>query len=188
MLRADEIRLPHDSAGYTRRACPRCRAHFKVRASLRDERVLAAAIARRACAAEIGCASTLPRHCPYCGHAGDGEAFFTTEQLSWVEAQARRISDEVRWRRLRAPLDRLGQNPRPTYVPVERGEDQLAPPRDLPDDLIVVPLPCCGEEEKVSGGWRGPVRCHYCGFVHARDLGRDIGMEIELLREWTKEP
>jgi len=94
---------------------------------------------------------------------------------------------EVRWRRLRAPFERLGAKPRPTYVPVQPSERSTAAPRDLPDDLVPVPLPCCGEEEKVSRGWVGPVRCHYCGFVQARELGRDIGMEIALLREWATE-
>jgi hypothetical protein len=51
--------------------------------------------------------------------------------------------------------------------------------------MIRIPLPCCGEEEKVSGGWIGPVRCHYCGLVHARDLTRDVGRELALLREWA---
>jgi hypothetical protein len=188
LLTADEIRLPHDAAGYARRSCPRCRAHFKVRLSRRDEHVLASAIARRAHAVESSCLPTPPRHCPYCGEEGAAEEFWTEEQLSWADAQARRLAREVRWRTLAAPLQRLGHNPRPTYIPVDPGERPPLAPRDPPDDLVAVPLPCCGEEQKVSGAWVGPVRCHYCGFIHARDLGRDIGMEIALLRAWAADP
>jgi hypothetical protein len=184
----EEIDLPQDRAGYARRACPRCRADFKVRASRRDERVLAFAMARRVNAFEAGEAvhPPPPRHCPYCGARDVAEAFWTREQHSWVEAQARGVSEEVRWRRLCAPLDRLAENPRLTYVPIPPGTRVPAPTRDDVDALRAMPLPCCGEEEKVSGRWIGPVRCHYCGFVHARDLERDIGLELALLRSGSK--
>jgi hypothetical protein len=184
-VRQEELELPRDGAGYARRACPRCLAHFKVRVGRRDERVLAAAITRRADAIEAGLAPASPRHCPYCGECDEAERFWTDEQLRWVDAHARRLADEVRWRRLRAPLERLAANPRPTYVLVFPPARPLPPPRDDPDDMTAIPLPCCGEEQKVSGGWIGPVRCHYCGCVHARDVARDIGMEIALLRKWV---
>lgn len=187
-LLAETIELPHDCHGYTRRACPRCHAHFKLRLSRRDERVVAAAIAARAGAAELTAGHAPPRHCPYCAEADEAEAFWTEEHLAWVEAQAQRLRNEVRWRRLRAPIEGRSRSERPTYLPLQPGGRPPALPRDPPDDLVAVPLPCCGEEEKVSCAWVGPVRCHYCGFVHARDLQRDIGLELALLRDWTEEP
>jgi hypothetical protein len=154
--------------------------------SRRDERVVAHAIAARAGVTDFGGAPPPPRHCPYCGEADEAEAFWTDELLGWADAQARRLSNDVRRRRLRAPLARA--DARPTYVPLDPVDRAPALPLDPPDDLVAVPLPCCGEEEKVSGAWIGPVRCHYCGFVHARDLGRDIGLELALLRDWAAEP
>ena len=181
-MREDAIEVPHDAMGYARRACPRCGAHFKVLASRRDEEVLAVALARRVQAIEACLAATPPRHCPYCGESDEAERFWTHEQLRWVDAHARRLAVEVRWRLLRTPLDRLAANPRPTYVPLHPGDRLPAMPPEIPDDMIAIPLPCCGEEQKVNAAWLGPVRCHYCGLVHARQMTRDIGMEMAQLR------
>jgi hypothetical protein len=185
-LRHDELHLPHDRAGYTRRACPRCRAGFKTRATRRDASVLAFAIARRVEAADAGAALHPPeRHCPYCGATEEPEAFWTAEQVAWVDALARGVAEEIRWHALRAPLARLAENPRPTYVAVAPRRPPR-PPREAVAALRTLPLPCCGEEEQVSHGWIGPLRCHYCGYVHALDLARDIGLELALLRSWSE--
>jgi hypothetical protein len=183
----EELRLPLDAAGFSRRECPRCQAHFKVRWSRREARVLASALARRVGHLNAGEAEAgLPRHCPYCGARAEGEAWWTTEQLRWVEAQARGLDREVRWHALRAPLERPGANPRPTYVAIPPRPGRLPPLRDPAATLARVYLPCCGEELAVSTGWVGPVRCHLCGFVHERGAGRDIGVELARLRAWVE--
>ncbi len=186
----DDLQLPLDAAGYSRRACPHCKAEFKVRVSRRDARVLAAALVRRVVHLNASEArpGDVPRHCPYCGAGADAEAFWTEEHRAWFDREASSLERELRWRRLRAPLDRLAQNPRPTYVPVTPRPRRPAPLRDdgQDQDLTGVPLPCCGEEVKVSDGWSGPVRCHFCGMVHTRAVSRDIGLELALLREWAR--
>jgi len=241
-----DLQLPLDTAGYSRRACPHCKAGFKVRVSRRDARVVAAALARRVVHLNASEArpGDVPRHCPYCGARADAEAFWTEEHRAWLDREASSFERELRWRRLRAPLDHLAQtrlspssllavvvqrrvrgisglaalraaspqpggserrspqppqrgfgkgrnpiqNPRPTYVPVTPRPRRPDPLRDdgQDQDLTGVPLPCCGEEVKVSDGWSGPVRCHFCGMVHTRAVSRDIGLELALLREWAR--
>lgn len=182
----EELRLPLDAAGYSRRACPRCEAEFKVRWTRRDAHALAAALAIRV--DHLNGAEATPgltRHCPYCGATGPPELWWTLAQHRWLEARAADLRDELRWRTLRVPLDALRENPRPTYVPVVPRRRRSPTAADDPDELEPVPLPCCGEEVKVSRGWIGPVRCHFCGFVHARSAARDIGLELAALREWV---
>jgi hypothetical protein len=182
----EPFELPADVAGFSRRECPRCHAHFKLRASRRDARALALALVARVdhLNGEGEAPRGVVRHCPYCGARADPDAWWTLEQRRWLEQQARRLAGELRWRRLRAPLERLGDNPHPTYIPVLPAAAAADVPRLDLDDLVAVPLPCCGEEVKVSDAWIGPIRCHFCGLVHARDVRRDIGNELAFLRDW----
>lgn len=185
MLGSD-LQLPVDTAGFSARECPRCHVPFKTRWSRRDERVLAAALVGRLHhlnAGEVDPDGSL-RHCPYCGSTAAPALWWTAEQRQWLEAQARDLDQELRWRRLRFPLESLRENPSPTYVAVRPFPEP--PPTLLPDEeeMVHVPLPCCGEECQVAEGWFGPVRCHYCGFVHARAAQRDIGLELAQLTTW----
>jgi len=186
----DDFQLPLDAAGFSTRECALCQAEFKIRWSPRDAQALAAALAARLGHLNGGeaAAEGLVRHCPYCAAAAPPDAWWTKDQRRWFDEQARQLDDELRWRRLRLPLDTLAENPNPTYVTVA---PRRAPPPELfadEDELITVPLPCCGEEIKVREGWIGPVRCHFCGFAHARHLSRDIGLELAQLRSWTALP
>ena len=186
IVTCEELGLPVDAAGFSPRECPRCGAPFRARRSPRDARVIAAALARRIEHLNPDEAGSHPpaRHCPYCGARASAEAWWTADQHAWFAVAARDLARELQWRRLITPLEHLGENPRPTYVVVAPRPAIRPAPRVGEDDLNAIPLPCCGEELKVSGDWTGPVRCHYCGFVHARGISRDAALELAQLRTW----
>lgn len=186
----EEFQLPLDPGGYSPRECPRCGGEFKIRWGRRDARALAAALSSRLDHLNpLEAATEVPiRHCAYCAAAAAAQAWWTFEQRQWFEARVDELARELRWRRLRMPLETLSDNPRPTYV-------TLAPPRAtepialLDDgDLVAVPLPCCGEMVKINDRWIGPVWCHFCGYVHARSATRDAWLELAQLRDWSALP
>lgn len=179
--------LPRDASGFSPRECSRCKARFQVRAGRRETSALASALADRVehLNAVEAAPTALPRHCPYCGYQAEPEAWWTAEQRRFIEEHARELRAEVRWRRLRVPWEALQANPSPTYLPVTPRPRPTPPPVPEGEEFVEVPLPCCGEAMKVRDAWVGPVRCHYCGYVHARDLERDIGLELALLRAWV---
>jgi hypothetical protein len=184
----DRIHLPLDGAGFSRRECPRCKAHFKIRWSEREAAVLAAALTRRVHHLNPGEASNRPiRFCPYCACSASAEAFYTPEAARHLDDQARRLEAAVTWHRLRVPHERLAENPNVTYVTVEP-DAAPAVPVDRGDDLLRIALPCCGEEHAVTDAWLGPLRCHLCGTAHLRAGPRDVGLEMALLRQWAGEP
>jgi hypothetical protein len=68
-----------DEDGYLGRECPlkECLGHFKITPG-------------------TGIKGPAPCHCPYCGHSGDQNTFWTTEQLEYVKSIAfRQISDAL---------------------------------------------------------------------------------------------
>lgn len=185
----EQIRLNLDPDGFSRRECPRCHAHFKVPWGAREERVVAAAFAARvrhlnAIDAERG---DVERVCPYCAARAPADRFLTSDALLRIEVHAKNLHSELRWRALRAPLDRIAERPLPTYFPVPPEELRLPRLRADWDDLARVLLPCCGEEEKVSDAWIGPIRCHHCGTAHLRSGPRDAGLEMAMLLRWMEE-
>jgi hypothetical protein len=182
----DELWTPLDREGFSLRECPRCDARFKIRWSAREAAVVAASFARRVTEMDAGEAEPAPtRHCPYCACEAPADAFLTSDVREQLDAQARRFEEEVRWRRLRLPLEWLGDNPRVTYVPVAPAPPSLLLRPDHADDLLRIALPCCGAEQKVTDAWLGPIRCHRCGVAHLRAGPRDIGLELALLRQWV---
>jgi hypothetical protein len=155
----------------------------------REERVIAAALAARvhhlnASEAESG---EVERFCPYCGAHAPAGHFLTSDALLRIDIHARNLQSELRWRTLKVPLELLAANPHPTYMAVAPAELRLPRLRADWDDLARVLLPCCGEEQKVSDTWVGPIRCHHCGTAHLRSGPRDFGLEMALLRQWTSE-
>jgi hypothetical protein len=183
----EEVRLNLDRDGFSRRECPRCRAHFKVAWGAREERVVAAALGARVRHANAGeSCGGVQRSCPYCAAQAPADHFLTSDALLRIDAHAQRLLCEVRWRQLRAPLDMLAANPRPTYVPLPPSELRLPRLRADWDDLTRVLLPCCGEEQKVVDTFIGPIRCHFCGTAHLRAGARDFGLEMAFLRRWTE--
>jgi hypothetical protein len=180
----EELGLPLDVDGFSRRECPRCQAQFMTRWTEGEASVLAAALSRRvrhlnSREAEPGG----PRFCPYCACEAPADAFYTPEVRRRLDAAARALEEEVRWRSLRPARDALDGDPDASPL------DALLPPLDdAGEDLPLIPLPCCGAEQKVSGAWVGPIRCHLCAVAHLRAGPRDIGLELALLRQWAGEP
>jgi hypothetical protein len=185
----EELRVPLDVHGFSRRECPRCKAHFKLRWNEREAGVLAAALSRRVQHLNpTDAAPSRPRFCPYCACEAPADEFFTPEVQRHLDAAARRLDAEVRWRRVRLPLEWMRANPRVTSAPAAAAQPPPIPLADHADDLLRIALPCCGEEHKVSDAWLGPVRCHLCGIAHLRAGPRDIGLELAMLRQWAGEP
>jgi hypothetical protein len=181
----EELELPLDPEGFSRRECPRCGAQFEVRWGAREAAVLACAMARRV-AVDPTEAGTAPiRFCPYCASPAPADRFFTPDVQRLLDAQARHLEDEVRWHRLRLRPAWTGEPAHPGPSPIAPAHGFAA--RPSPDDeLRRIALPCCGEDQKVSGAWFGPIRCHLCGIAHLRAGPRDFGLELALLKQWTE--
>lgn len=183
----EELRVPLDGDGFSRRECPRCRAHFKLRWSAREAAVLAGGMARRVNRLVAVDGGELPRrHCPYCAAIAAADDFFTPAVQRHLDAEAERLDAEVRVHRFRLPPEWLGENPRAARGPIASSPPHALEP-DHGDDLVRIALPCCNEEHKVSDAWLGPIRCHLCGVAHLRAGPRDIGLELALLKQWTGE-
>ena len=78
----NQIKVPirPDKDGYLGRECPNseCEEYFKITPG-------------------TGITTPAPCHCPYCGHVGDPEAFWTKEQLEYTRSVAsRKIAEAVR--------------------------------------------------------------------------------------------
>lgn len=180
----DELQLPLDSEGFSRRECPRCRAEFKLRWSAREPAVLACAMARRVAMGSAEITAPPARFCPYCASSAAADRFFTPEIQRHLDTEARHLEEEVRWLRLRLPPEWLSENPGHSHEPLAPAPRGILR-REQDDDLCRIDLPCCGVEQKVSGAWVGPIRCHLCGIAHLRAGPRDIGLELALLKEWA---
>lgn len=77
----NRIRIPlsTDEEGYMGRECPneKCLSYFKVMPG-------------------TGIMVPAPCHCPYCGHVGDNDTFFTQEQIEYAQSVAlRMVTDAV---------------------------------------------------------------------------------------------
>jgi hypothetical protein len=68
-----EVTIPRDADGYFSRECPveDCLGYFKVTPG-------------------TGLAGEVPCHCPYCGHIGDNNTFWSTEQIEYAKSVAMR--------------------------------------------------------------------------------------------------
>ncbi len=170
-LREEEwAELPVDRAGFLRKECSTCRRQFKLRRSDADAALFLRRIARalpHANGHEI--ASPLPiRACPYCGHRGDGDEWWTDEQRLFVTKIAGALAQEVRFEQLRHVERTLGQNPFLTFLPVAPApfQSRLRPEED---DMRVLPLVCCTEEVKIRESWSGTIHCPFCGIEHDTD-------------------
>jgi hypothetical protein len=179
-----ELRLPLDAAGFARRECPRCRAHFKVQWTEREAAILAAALARRVAHAGPAAEGGGPRFCPYCAAEAPAEEFYTQAAKARVDAEARQLDAELRWRRLHV-AERWGASGRATPPPIPEPDPGAHAALEVADDLLRIQLPCCGLDQKVTDAWLGPIRCHLCGTAHLRAGPRDIGLEMALLRQWA---
>ena len=78
-LREVRVKIPLDEDGMMGRECPvpKCLGYFKVQpgTGLTGE--------------------NLPMHCPYCGHGGSSNTFFTPEQNKYIESVGMRSVSEA---------------------------------------------------------------------------------------------
>ena len=68
------VSIPRDEKGFTGRECPRegCEGYFKIESGTGLE------------------GENLPCHCPYCGHTGQQDEFWTKEQIEYAKSVALR--------------------------------------------------------------------------------------------------
>lgn len=175
------VELPADAAGFVRRECPFCERQFKTIAGPFD----AACVHRRVARALVhhnadeAPAGREPLHCPYCGKEAPLDAFFTPQQVRYLERVVAALAEEVRYQQLSHVRRTLSQNPYPTFVPVPPSQPSpvLAPE---PDDMEVRAFLCCAEDAKVESHWRGAVHCVRCGAYQRIETGPAEGDGREL--------
>ncbi len=72
------VSIPPDVDGYTGRECPKCEGYFKITGGTGLK------------------GDNLPCHCPYCGHTGTPNEFWTKEQIEYARSVAiRRVMGAV---------------------------------------------------------------------------------------------
>ena len=137
------IRMPLDTDGYLRRACPFCEREFKW---LPQDNGLPTPIEGY--------------HCPYCGHTADEDAWWTEAQLAYAQAHAANLATDVVNKALRG-LNTTTGSLRVTVAAVRR---QPVTPLTEPNDMhIVTPLCHPSESVKLGDGWTNPAACLHCG-------------------------
>lgn len=152
------VALRPDASGFVRRACPCCARHFKV-SSLGEGALLLSAFNETLALANNGeIKPSGRRRCPYCGHFDRAEAFLTASQREWLSLVAHEIDVEAQVVRLRmldpfslASIQGVPYEPLDGRCPAE------------PDDMLQVPMWCCGERLKLKVGWAEAWFCPRCG-------------------------
>ena len=83
----NQIKVPirPDKDGYLGRECPNseCEEYFKITPG-------------------TGITTPAPCHCPYCGHTGDPQTFWTKEQTKYIESFIKRKTDDAMYNELKA--------------------------------------------------------------------------------------
>jgi hypothetical protein len=83
----NQVRVPirPDDDGYLGRECPNseCEEYFKITPG-------------------TGITTPAPCHCPYCGHTGDPQTFWTKEQIKYIESFIKRKIDDAMYNELKA--------------------------------------------------------------------------------------
>lgn len=152
-----DVALATDSSGFVRRACPVCGRHFKVSAVGESSLLLSAFTGSitHANGAEV----RVPGHrrCAYCGHQAAAEAFLTGPQRRWLEQCAHRLDVEVQVVRMRA----LDPHSALSIQDLPADGDEARPVE--PDDMLQMPLFCCGEQLKLKADWVDEYFCPHCG-------------------------
>src|ERR1700721_2094648 len=72
------VPIQKDTDGYLGRECPKCEEYFKITPG-------------------TGIKGPAPCHCPYCGHEGDPQTYWTKEQIEYAKSVAMgKIMEAVR--------------------------------------------------------------------------------------------
>ncbi|MFZ5468433.1 MAG: hypothetical protein ACOZIN_03255 [Myxococcota bacterium] len=165
-----------------RRRCPFCQLSFKTRPYPSDgvsmHRLLSQKLVHQNAHEAQG--GLTRRACLYCGKTAPPDGWLTPEQRAFLEEVAAAFLRQVQFEQLAYVQRTLGQNPRPTFVQLAPAPTRARAMPPEPDDLVPVPLLCCGEEAKALPQWRGSVYCPRCGAKQTRlqipsPPGRGIG-------------
>lgn len=164
-----QISLPLDEDGYFRRECPLCLKEFKV--LLTDEErgefengILNSLVDKNS--DETIDDEQIEHFCPYCGQNSKADAWWTQEQLEYINSIVQNIFAKILNENLINPLKSSSRNN--SNIKFEgkeiEAEDSWIQPET--NDMKIFGLPCCQRKIKIQDTWDGPVHCYFCGFIH----------------------
>lgn len=153
-----DVALAVDASGFVRRACPSCGRHFKLIAGGESSLFLSAFTGSLTHANDNEIRAPGQRRCAYCGYQGRAEDFLTEPQRRWIQQCARRLDVEVQIVRLRA----LDPHSAVSIQEVPADDDDETQACE-PDDMLQVPMWCCGARLKLKPGWNENYYCPHCG-------------------------
>ncbi len=143
------VSLPLDE-GFLRRECPSCERQFKWFNGIADNK-------------PEGAVAVEQYFCPYCGKLAATDAWWTREQLEYVQD----IGQNAVTRRLRDELgDSMKALEKTGFLSVSlKGGDASDPaPLIEPQDMVIVEPPCHDYVPvKIAEGWTEPIHCIVCG-------------------------
>jgi TIR domain len=155
------LRLPLDDDGFLRRECPHCGRQFKQRAGAADETQ----------------ESPGTYYCPYCSASADADAWFTAQQLEYIQQQAMAEIIGPSLSRLQQQLEQANQS---GLLRIEMTSPVPAEPKPLAEcnDMVGLVFPCHVEEPiKVDEHWDQELTCVVCGTRYPVDEVRAVSTE-----------
>ena len=169
------LQLPLDEDGFLRRECPHCGRQFKQRPGTPDETQ----------------ASPKAYYCPYCYASADAGAWYTTQQIEYIQQQA--IAEVVgpHLYRLQEQIEQASQN---GLFRIELDAPLLVEPEPLMEfnDMVQLAFPCHVREPiKVDEQWDQDVACVMCATRYPMDEVRTMSREEvgeKLYMEQEKRP
>ena len=153
-----------DKDGYIGRECPnpKCEEYFKVTPG-------------------TGIKTPAPCHCPYCGHTGDPNTFFTKEQIKYVESVMHRKIEDAMYNELKAmEFDVRPRGPIGIGLSLKvRRQGAPTTIRWYREKMLETPITCdqCGLRYAIYGvfGW-----CPDCGVHNSLQI---LGKNLELAKK-----
>ena len=171
------LQLPLDKDSFLRRECPHCGKQFKRWQDKRDHTQENSEV----------------YYCPYCYASARADAWYTTEQIEYIQRQAMTEIVGPGLYRLQEQIQQISQNglfrvEMTSHVPME--------PEPLMefDDMMQLVFPCHIEEPiKVDEQWNQEVACLMCGVRYSvdeiRTLSREeVGEKLRMEQEEQKHP
>ncbi len=155
------LQLPLDKDGFLRRECPHCGRQFKQWQGTRDEMQ----------------ESPEAYYCPYCYASADADAWYTAQQLEYIQQQAMAEIVGPSLYRLQEQLEHASQS---GLFRIEMNAPLAVEPDPLVefDDMVRLALPCHVEEPiKVDEQWNQEVVCVLCGTRYPTDEVRTLSRE-----------
>ncbi|MFL5694654.1 MAG: TIR domain-containing protein [Ktedonobacteraceae bacterium] len=171
------LRLPLDDDGFLRRECPHCGRQFKQRAGAADETQ----------------ESPGTYYCPYCSASADADAWFTAQQLEYIQQQAMAEIIGPSLSRLQQQLEQANQS---SLLRIEMTSPVPTEPEPLAEcnDMVGLVFPCHVDEPiKVDEHWDQELTCVVCGTRYPVDEVRavsreEVGEKLRMEREKREHP